>query len=150
MAQDIIRSSISAFRRIKRLACRLLRAGGHDADYAERSERVRQARRRLARQRSSDARAIGLARRDAGRRSGRESPAICSVPSSGDARATLSQPRPQLDGAVIGRHFRLVFPAAPANGLFDDLLARLEAAERRHAGPPMSPGGPNMVLACAS
>lgn len=67
---------------------------------------------------------------------------------SNTASAAQGDRQPQLAAAVIGLHCRQVFPVAPPDGAFDDLLARLEASER-HGELPAWPGAPALALAGA-
>lgn len=149
MSQDIFRSGISALGRIKRLAPQLLRSDGQRVGDGGDGAAMRQARRRLASRRSADARAVVFARQFAAPRVERAPAATCDAPVRPAARAATAEFRPQLDAAAIGRHCRQIFPAAPADGRFDDLLARLETCEWRGSGPPLPPSAPDIASACA-
>lgn len=109
-----------------------VRAEGLGAEPGPVGAPMRQMRDRLVRQRASDARIVRLAQRIAVRRV-EAAPKTPSVALWEEASAvTIAKPR--LDAAVIGRHCRQAFPVALSDGVFGDLLATLEQAERHHGG----------------
>lgn len=118
--------------------------------HSERRVQMGEARRRLARQRASNARSIGLTRLVAAQRVNGSPQAIRVAPAHGAARADARGPRPPLDAAMIGRHCRQVFPAAPADGVFDDLLELLEHSGRCRGGSSLSASPQDIGFAYAS